>query len=157
MHPALFLKSGCDNRRGVAHVGASARGWRAGRLAAWAQQPSSRRRLTTRHRRPDGWGRWAVGTAAARHSGGPRTASAHGRKAGHSGQRRKAQFPLGGSADGERLGAWAQRRAAAVFVRHRAVRVRVSARLPARMRDMDAGPAHSGPVCILYGLGHNRP
>jgi hypothetical protein len=144
-----------------------------GGLGAWPPGYSSRATnggSSAQHRRPDGWGRWVVGTSAARHNDGPRTASARGRKAGHSGQRRKARSPLDSSADGGRLGTagsdrrlglastarrtvegWAQRQAA-VFVRRQAVRVRVSARLPARMCDVEAGPALDGPVFFLYFL-----
>jgi hypothetical protein len=125
-----------------------------GRLSAWPPVHSSRAAdagSPARHRRPEGWGCWAVGIAAvggsaARHSGGLRTASARGQKAGHSGQRWKARSPLGGSADGGRLGT----ATGGGCVRERRA-VRVSARVPARMRDMEAGPF------FWYGLGHNRP
>jgi hypothetical protein len=44
-------------------------------------------------------------------------------------------------------------------VRRQAVRVRVSARLPARMCDMEAGPALDGPFFGMAWaiMGHNGP
>jgi hypothetical protein len=131
-----------------------ARGWRAGRLAAWAQQPSSERRLAGSAQKAVQLGPLGSGQWAQRRTADGVSAWLEGRKAGHSGQRRKARSPLDGSADGGRLGT-----AGGGCVREgQAVRVRVSARLPARMRDMEAGPALGGPVFIFwYGLGHNRP
>jgi hypothetical protein len=101
----------CAQRRTAEGTGVAwpawARGWRAGRLAAWVQQTSNERRLAGSAQKagrlgPLGSGH--IGGSAQRRTADGVSAWSEGRKVGHRGQRRKARSPLDSSADGGRLG-----------------------------------------------------
>jgi hypothetical protein len=120
-----------------------ARGRKAGRLGTAADAGSP-----ARHRRPEGWGRWAVGIVAAGGSAQRRTAD--GVSAWPEGWAQRAAAE--GSVSPRRLGGRLKsgHSGGRGCVRERRA-VRVSARLPARMRDMEAGPASGRPVFLWLG------